>query len=185
MSIFTTTAELHTGIDAIKASPKDQGAVQKIVCRPAVNERRELQEAQLDLEFGLVGDNWLSRGFRKTPDGHAHPDMQLNLMNARAIALIARSADRWQLAGDQLFVDLDLSPDNLPPGSRLRIGDAIIVVTAEPHLGCHKFMERFGRDAAQFVNSPLGKSLNLRGINARIVQSGTVRVGSSISKLAG
>lgn len=184
MTRFTTVAELQAGIDDIKASPKDNGSVQKIVCRPAVNERRELQEAQLDLAIGLVGDNWLSKGFRKSVDGRAHPDMQLNLMNAGAIALIARSADRWQLAGDQLFVDLDISPDNLPPGSQLRIGDATIMVTAEPHLGCSKFMDRFGRDAAQFVNSELGKSLNLRGINARIIQPGTVRVGSLISKLA-
>jgi hypothetical protein len=184
MSLFVTEAELQAGIADIRASPGNHGSVQKIVCRPAVNERRELQEAQLELEAGLVGDSWLSRGYRKSPDGRAHPDMQLNLMNARAIALIAHSPERWPLAGDQFFVDLDLSPDNLPPGSHLRIGDAIIVVTAEPHLGCHKFMERFGRDAAQFVNSPLGKSLNLRGINARVVQPGTVRVGSSISKLA-
>ncbi len=109
--------------------------------------------------------------------------MQLNLMNARAIALIARSEDRWQLAGDQFYVDLDLSPANLPPGSRLLIGDAVIEVTAEPHLGCSKFIARFGRDAALFVNSAAGKSLNLRGINARIIQSGRVQRGSIISKI--
>lgn len=181
--MFATIDDLQAGIDTIKASPKDHGTVQKIVCRPAVNERRELPEAQLDVTLGLVGDSWLDRGYRKTADGRAHPDMQLNLMNARAIALIARSDERWQLAGDQFFVDLDISPDNLPPGTRLRIGEAIIVVTAEPHLGCSKFMQRFGRDAAQFVNSELGKSLNLRGINARILEPGAVRVGAAISKL--
>ncbi len=182
--MFLSTSELEAGIDDIKLSPTDRGVVEKIVCRPAVGERRELDAAQLDVQLGLVGDNWLSRGYKKTPDGQAHPGMQLNLMNARAIALIARSEDRWQLAGDQFYVDLDLSPANLPPGSRLLIGDAVIEVTAEPHLGCSKFIARFGRDAALFVNSAAGKSLNLRGINARIIQSGKVQRGSVISKIA-
>ncbi|HEY6130703.1 MAG TPA: hypothetical protein VIV27_01730 [Halioglobus sp.] len=181
--MFTTERELEAGIDHIRSSPKDGGVVKKIVCRPAIEERRELQEAQLDTEVGLVGDNWLARVNRKTPYGRAHPDMQLNLMNARAIALIARTEDRWQLAGDQFYIDLDLSPANLPPGSRLQIGEAIIEVTAEPHLGCSKFLQRFGRDAVQFVNTELGKSLNLRGINARVIQSGAVRTGSRIHKV--
>lgn len=177
--MFLSVSELEAGIDFITASPKDKGVVEKIVCRPAVGERRELDQAQLDVEVGLVGDNWAKRVFGKT---HPNPDMQLNLMNARAIALIARSNDRWQLAGDQFYVDLDLSPNNLPPGSRLLIGDAMIEVTAEPHLGCSKFIARFGRDAALFVNSEVGKSLNLRGINARIVCGGTVQVGSIITR---
>jgi MOSC domain-containing protein YiiM len=181
--MFLSTSELAAGIEYIKASPRDAGVVERIVCRPAQDERRELDAAQLDTAAGLVGDNWLARGNRRTPDGQAHPDTQLNIMNARAIALIARRRDRWQLAGDQFYVDLDLSPDNLPPGSRLQIGAAIIEVTAEPHLGCSKFMQRYGRDAALFVNSDVGKALNLRGINARVIQPGTVRVGALISKL--
>jgi hypothetical protein len=181
--VFASEKELEAGLDAIKASPRDNGIVQKIVCRPNVDERRELQEAQLDLTMGLVGDNWLSKGFYKAADGRAHPDMQLNIMNARAIALIAGIDERWQLAGDQFYVDLDLSPRNLPPRSQLRIGEAIIEVTAEPHLGCSKFMARFGRDAARFVNSEVGKALNLRGINARVIQPGKVLLGARISKL--
>ena len=181
--MFSTSEALDAGLADIRLSPKDHGTVCKIVCRPTINERRELAEAQLATDVGLVGDNWLQRGYRKTTNGLAHPDMQLNLMNARAIALIAQNPQRWQLAGDQFYVDLDLSPDNLPVGSQLQIGDAVIVVTAEPHLGCHKFMERFGRDAAQWVNSEVGKSLNLRGINARVLKAGNVSVGSGISKL--
>jgi len=178
--MFLSTSELEAGIDGIKLSPKDSGVVEKIVCRPAVGERRELHQAQLDVQGGLLGDNWANRAFGKI---QPNPDMQLNLMNARAIALIARSADRWQLAGDQFYVDLDLSPDNLPPGTQLLIGDAIIEVTAEPHLGCSKFIARFGRDAALFVNSDVGKLLNLRGINARIIRSGTVQQGAAIRKV--
>jgi hypothetical protein len=183
VEMYTSQLELEAGIEAIKSSPADEGIVRKIVCRPDVDERRELQEAQLDLAEGLVGDNWRRKGFYKAGDGRAHPDMQLNLMNARAIALIARTEERWQLAGDQFYVDLDLSPNNLPPGTRLRIGEAIIEVTAEPHLGCSKFMARFGRDAARFVNSDVGKALNLRGINAKVVQPGKVVSGARISKL--
>jgi MOSC domain-containing protein YiiM len=179
--MFLSTSELEAGIDRIKSSPKDDGVVEKIVCRPAVGERRELDAAQLDVEMGLIGDNWAQRVFGKIGP---NPDMQLNLMNARAIALIARSLERWQLAGDQFYVDLDLSPDNLPPGTQLMIGDAVIEVTAEPHLGCSKFIARFGRDAALFVNSDVGKSLNLRGINARIIQSGKVQSGSIITKVS-
>ena len=115
--------------------------VRKIVCRPDVNERRELAQARLELASGLVGDNWLRKGYRKTADGSAHPDMQLTLMNAHAIALIAGSEDRWALAGDQFFIDLDLSHENLPPGTQLQVGEASIEVTAEPHLGCSKFAE--------------------------------------------
>ncbi len=178
--MFLSVSELEAGIDYITASPKDKGVVEKIVCRPAVGERRELDQAQLDVEAGLIGDNWAHRVFGKI---RPNPNMQLNLMNARAIALIARSKDRWQLAGDQFYVDLDLSPNNLPPGTQLMIGNAIIEVTAEPHLGCSKFIARFGRDAALFVNSAVGKSLNLRGINARIIHPGTVQVGSMMSKL--
>jgi hypothetical protein len=182
-SMFLSQAELEAGIEAIKSSPADYGTVRKIVCRPDVDERRELQEAQLDLAEGLVGDNWRRKGSYRGADGSAHPDMQLNIMNARAIALIARSDERWQLAGDQFYVDLDLSPGNLPPGTRLQIGEAIIEVTAEPHLGCSKFAARFGRDAVLFVNSDAGKALNLRGINAKVVQPGKVVPGSPISKV--
>ena len=143
-----------------------------IVRRPRTNERQVLEEAHLDLVVGLVGDDWRTRGSKDMADGSAHPEMQLNLMNARAIALIAQGKEHWQLAGDQLFVDFDLSETNLPPGTRLAIGSAVIEVTAIPHNGCHKFKARFGAEAVQFVNSPEGKKLHLRGINAKVVQGG-------------
>lgn len=182
--MFCTTDELEAGLSSIIQSPKDAGAVELIVRRPEVDEREEVREANLDSVAGLVGDNWLARGNSKTADGLAHPEMQLNLMNARAIALIAQSRARWKLAGDQFFVDLDLSKENLPPGTLLSIGTAVIEVTAEPHLGCKKFMDRFGRDAAIFVNSDKGKQLNLRGVNAKVITAGVVRVGDSIRKQA-
>ncbi len=178
--MFLSVSELEAGLDDIKSSPKDAGVVEKIVCRPAVGDRQELDTAQLDVQAGMIGDNWAKRARRKTPP---NPDMQLNLMNARAIALIAQTPGRWQLAGDQFYVDLDLSPDNLPPGTQLLIGDAVIEVTAEPHLGCKKFMGHFGRAAALFVNSDIGKSLNLRGINARIIRPGTVHQGAIVRKV--
>jgi len=178
-----TTEALDAGLDEIRRSPTDDGRVELIVARPAIDERHELAEAELDVTVGVVGDTWSQRPSSKMPDGQAHPDMQLNIMNARAIALVSGDPSRWSLAGDQLYVDLDLSSENLPPGTRLSLGTAVIEVTAEPHTGCAKFGARFGLDAARWVNSPAGKELHLRGINAKVVESGTVRVGDLAHKL--
>ena len=181
--MYVTKEDLEKGIENIRNSPKDEGIVELIVCRPDVDERRELKEAELDVKIGLIGDNWLSRGNSRRADNTADPDTQLNIMNARSISLIARTKENWKLAGDQLYVDLDLSPDNLPPGTQLKVGSALIEVTDEPHLGCKKFMERYGKDATVFINSDLGKSLNMRGINAKILRSGIVKRGSLIKKI--
>jgi MOSC domain-containing protein YiiM len=176
-------SDLEAGLDEIRRSPKDGGALRLIVRRPQVNAREVLQEGQLDLLEGLVGDTWATRvGFRRLI-GHAGRDTQINVMNARAIGLVAQSADRWALAGDQLYLDLDLSADNLPPGTRLALGSAIIEVTEEPHTGCRKFAARFGVDAVKFVNSTEGKRLRLRGLNARVVQPGLIRVGDLAQKI--
>lgn len=172
-----TTEELEGGLDQIRQSPKDGGVLELIVRRPHVNERQVLQEAALDVTEGLVGDSWKSRG--RSPN----PDMQLNIMNARVLALVAQDKDRWQLAGDQLILDLDLSTHNLPPGTRLALGSAVIEVTAKPHTGCGKFVERYGLDARNFVNAPEWKDLHLRGINAKVVQSGAIRIGDIAKKL--
>jgi hypothetical protein len=177
-----TTSELEAGVDEIRQSPKDHGVLKLIVRRPAVDEREVLNEGELDLRLGLVGDTWKDRPSSRTSDASAHPDMQLNIMNSRVIALVARDRDRWPLAGDQLYVDLDLSAENLPPGTRLAFGSAVIEVTAQPHTGCKKFLARFGLDAMKFVNSPLGKDLHLRGINAKVVQPGVIRVGDVVRK---
>jgi hypothetical protein len=180
---FLTTAELESGLDHILKSPRDHGLLELIVRRPQDDAREALEQGQLDLVLGLLGDNWSTRGSRRTLDGAAHPDMQLNLMNARAIALIAQEKSRWPLAGDQLYIDLDLSAENLPPGTRLAIGAAIIEITAIPHNGCDKFVARFGLEAMKFVNSPLGKQLHLRGVNAKVVQPGLIQVGDVVTKL--
>ena len=142
-----------------------------------------MTEGTLNVTEGLVGDNWKTRGSKNMPDGSANPDMQVNIMNARVIALLAGDKDRWQLAGDELFIDLDLSAANLPAGTRLALGSAILEITATPHTGCNKFAARFGTDATNFVNSPLGRELHLRGVNARVLQSGTIRVGDLARKI--
>jgi hypothetical protein len=183
MFVPLTKEELEAGLGHIRQSPKDRGKLELIVRRPEENKREILQEGQLDLEEGLVGDNWRTKGSSRTTNGLGHPDMQLNIMNARVVALLAQSKDRWQLAGDQLYVDFDLSEENLSAGDQLAIGSAIIKVTEIPHNGCKKFVERFGLEAMKFVNSPIGKQLHLRGINAKVVQSGTVKTGDVISKI--
>ncbi|MFZ0548544.1 MAG: MOSC domain-containing protein [Candidatus Promineifilaceae bacterium] len=178
-----TTEELKSGLEHIYQSPKDEGTVALIVRRPDFDKREVLEEGTLDPDEGMVGDNWITRGSPNTPDNSANPESQINVMNARAIALIAQDKERWALAGDQLYLDLDISKENLPPGQRLAVGSAVIEVTPPPHTGCEKFMARFGRDAVKFVNSPEGKQLRLRGFNAKVVQSGTVKVGDKVRKV--
>ncbi|NIL93934.1 MAG: MOSC domain-containing protein [Woeseiaceae bacterium] len=177
-----STEELEQGLDHILASPKDSGALELIVRRPEVDVRESLAEGRLDTDEGLVGDNWRARGSGHMPDGSADPEMQLNIMNARVASLVADGPDRRELAGDQLYLDMDLSPDNLPPGTQLEIGGAVIEVTEPPHTGCRKFAARFGKDAVVFVNSGPGKKLNFRGINAKVVRSGDIRVGDVARK---
>ena len=178
-----TKEALEKGLGKIRQSPKDNGVVELIVRRPKVDEREVVEEGVLDLKEGLVGDNWKIRGSSRTPGRSAHPLMQLNIMNARSIALLAQDKSRWPLAGDQLYIDFDLSNKNLPTGSKLSLGSAVIEVTEIPHNGCKKFVQRYGLDAMKFVNSSIGKQLHLRGINARVVQSGVIRVSDSVKKL--
>ena len=180
--MFASKDELLNGVAHIQASPADNGIIEAIYCRPATDQRQALTQAQLNCEVGLVGDNWLARGHWDKPGADALLDVQITLMNARAIQLIAKTKERWQLAGDQFFVDLDLSPQNLPIGTQLALGDAVIEITAEPHLGCNKFKQRFGQAAVMFVNTDIGKSLNARGVNAKVITPGTVAVGTTISK---
>ena len=166
----------------IRAAPQEVGTVELMVRRPAVDEREVVDEAELDLEEGLVGDNWRARG-RSGGRRPANPDAQITVMSSRAIALAAGDRDRWALAGDQLYLDLDLSSDNLPPGTRLEVGSAVIEVTAEPHTGCKKFAARFGLETLEVFNSPEGRALNLRGINTRVVRAGAVHVGDAVRKI--
>jgi hypothetical protein len=175
-------ATLTAALDQILASPKDDGRIDLIVRRPTVEERETVTEATLDTDEGLVGDCWRARGSSSTPDGSANPKAQLTLMNARVAALVAVTPDRIPLAGDQFYVDLDLPAANVPAGTRLALGSAVIEVSDEPHMGCRKFFDRFGNDAHRFVNSKEDRDLHLRGINAFVVTGGTVRAGDTIRK---
>ena len=181
MTTYATPAELEAGLDHLRAAPRGEGVVELIVRRPTVDERETVDEAQLDLEDGLVGDSWRARG--RSGGRPANEKAQITVTNVRSVALVAGDRERWPLAGDQLFVDFDLSGEHIPPGTQLAVGTAVIEVSDDPHTGCKKFSERFGLEALKFVNSSEGRALNLRGINTRIVQPGTVRVGDAIRRL--
>lgn len=172
-----TAEQLWADLDHVRAAPRDEGTLELIATRPAVGERDVLEEAELQVEHGVIGDSWSRRGKRPNPKS------QVAIMSARAAAMIAGEREHWALAGDQLYIDLDLSAANLRPGTRLAIGTAVLEVSDLPHLGCGKFTARYGADARDLVNSPEGVALNLRGINTRIVQGGTVRRGDTVRKL--
>jgi MOSC domain-containing protein YiiM len=174
---------LEKSLDHIREAPADGGTVELIARRPAEDEREVLTEGYLDAHDGLEGDTWRARGSRHTADGGPNPEAQITVMNARAAAAIAGDRDRWALAGDQLYVDFDISRSNLPPGSLVQIGSAVIEFSEAPHTGCAKFSARFGNDALKFVNSPTGRELRLRGANCRVVKAGTVHAGDAIRKL--
>ena len=175
--------ELRAAVDTVRQAPADNGTVALVVRRPEVNSREVLDEGYFEEAAGLAGDTWRMRRSGRTVDGSAHPDMQLTLMGVRAIGAISPDQSRWPLAGDQLFVDLDLTYANVPPGTRLQIGETVLEVTEQLHTGCGKFVERFGLDAMKWVNSPEGRELNLRGIYAKVVTPGRIRPGDAISKL--
>jgi hypothetical protein len=176
-----TTDDLLAGLDQVREAPAEDGVVELLVVRPRLGERRELDAAEVDLELGMVGDTWIERGSRRTPDGGPNPEAQVTVMCSRAADLVAGDRARWALAGDQVYVDLDLSLDNLPTGTVLALGEVELEVTAAPHTGCAKFAERFGTDALRLTATPDGRALRLRGINTRVLTAGTVRVGDRIA----
>jgi hypothetical protein len=183
MELHLTLEELEAGLAQLEASPRDHGLLEMIVSRPAVGERVLMERAELHLADGLVGDTWNVRSSTRTADGSPHPEMQITLTNSRLMQLIARERSRWPLAGDQLYVDIDLSEENLPPGQRIAFGGAVLEITPMPHTGCDKFSGRFGSGAIHFVNSPEGRQARRRGVNARVIQAGTISVGDVISKI--
>ena len=176
-----TLAQLQASLAHVRAAPSDHGKVMFIVRRPGLETREILDEAELDPAHGMVGDNWINKPSKRTPDGSPNPEQMLTLMSVRVIDSIAER-ERWPLAGDQLFVDLDLSEPSLLPGTHLSVGSALIVITATPHTGCAKFTQRFGSDATKWLNSDEGRVLRLRGVNARVVQRGVVRLGDTLRR---
>lgn len=178
-----TIGELEAGLDHIRQSPADSGSLLMIVRRPDVGQRDVMAEGRLDVDAGLVGGGWKDRGSSRTPDGGPNPDAQVTIMNSRALGLMAQSEERWRLSGDQLLIDIDMSTENLPPGTRLSIGSAVIETSEAPHTGCLKFADRFGNDALRFVSTPAAMRMRLRGVNTRVVRSGAIRAGDIVTKL--
>ncbi len=182
MTRHATVDQLDAGLAHIRQSPADGGPLRMIVQRPGVDQREVVAEGVLDVDAGLVGDSWQTRGSTRTPDGGPNPEAQITIINARLIDLLARTEDRWPLAGDQLVIDIDLSEENLPVGTQLAIGAAVLEISEEPHTGCAKFAQRFGHEALRFISTPTGQALRLRGVNTRVIQSGPIHLGDLATK---
>jgi hypothetical protein len=178
VTVYVEADQLEAALPHILDSPSKVGTVELVVRRPSEGEREILDEGTLDLERGLVGDRW--EPHVGVDDGRL---AQVTLMNARVVDVVAGDRDRWALAGDQLYVDLDLRTENLPPGTRLQVGSATLEVTDLPHTGCSKFTARFGSAATRFINAKPNRELRLRGMNTRIVEPGVVRPGDRVRKL--
>jgi hypothetical protein len=184
VTVLTSTAALEAGLDHLRAAPVGIGTLDLLVIRPEAGARDLLGEGMLDEAAGLVGDNWRSRATSRAVAEGRHLDAMVTVMSSRMARLLADSDEVRALAGDQLYVDLDISHDSLPAGSRLAVGDdAVLEVTAKPHAGCRKFRARFGEDAVAFVNGEEGSRLRLRGLNGRVVRGGVVRVGDVVRRI--
>lgn len=181
--VHLSTAEIEQGMAEVLASPTDEGQLTAIFVRPAANERQSLDEAELSQQTGIVGDRWVDDHWQQLPDGSSDPDTQVSIMNSRILSQIAGgSHDAMGLAGDNLIVDFDLSEANLPVGSELQIGEVVIRISEQPHTGCRKFVERYGKAAQEFINGDVGKQHHLRGVLGMIVVDGKIQVGDQVRK---
>jgi MOSC domain-containing protein YiiM len=179
-TVHASREELDARLPELRALPTDAGTLELIVARPNDGVRETLETAELTIEDGLIGDRWTAG---LGPDGSPDRHNQLTIASTHLLGLIAEP-ERWPLAGDNLLVDLGLDEEGLPAGTRLAVGDTVVVeISEEPHTGCAKFSARFGSDALRFINSPEGRKLRLRGVNARVVVPGTVSVGDVIRRL--
>jgi len=176
MVLYRSLADLEAGFQALPAPPKDLGRVALIVCRRAPGVHEPLDRVRITLEEAVPGDEWNRRPGRD-------PASQITVIRRDVSELIANGQPLTE-SGDNLVVDLDISTPNLPAGSRLRVGDAIVEVTPKPHNGCAKFLRRFGADALQFVQAPATRHHNLRGVHWRVIEPGDVWVGAEIRVLS-
>lgn len=179
---FSSLSDLQDRLESL-TFPDGEGSLEMIVRRPETGTREVLNEAVIDSGSGMLGDNWSTRGSRHTKDGSAHPEMQIAIMNSKVIDLITNDRRYWPLAGNQLYVDFDLSQENLPVGQQLAIGELVVEITAMPHTGCGKFTKRFGRDATRFVNRAEGMKMRLRGVHTKVITGAKIKVGDKIRKL--
>jgi len=177
--VTTRSVDIEAATHEVLRSPSDSGTIELVAVRPAESERRVVEEAQVSTEAGIIGDSWLERLDGDKEISHHN---QVTLMNSRFAAAITPEGQGWELAGDQLYVDFDISVDNAPPGTRLQVGSAVVQISAQPHTGCAKFVSRFGRDIWKATRTEERKELRLRGVNASVAESGVVRRGDAITK---
>jgi MOSC domain-containing protein YiiM len=173
-----TFEELEALWAAAPPPPRERGSVRLLCVRRAPSEHETPESVEVTVDEGLVGDRW-SRRADHDPD----PDSQVTLMMANVAELVAAGVQPLHEAGDNILVDYDISAENLPVGSRLRIGGVVLEVSAAPHTGCSKFAGRFGTDALRWTNSPRWPERRLRGMNCRVISGGTVRLGDAVERI--
>ena len=178
-AMTTRNIDIEAALPDVRSSPAEDGTVDLIAVRPAENQRQVVEKAVLTTDSGLEGDNWLERSSGRD---EIYYETHLALMNSRFADAITPDGEGWELAGDQLYVDFDLSVDNAPPATRLKVGTATIEIAAHPHSGCAKYSKRFGREVLMTTRTDEGKRLRLRGVNARVIVPGVVRRGDSVGE---
>lgn len=178
--LHVTRESLDGRLPELRSLDTDAGTLELIVVRPTEGERETPETAELTIEDGLVGDRWQAHG---ETNGRVDRHNQLTIASTHLLGLIAEP-ERWPLAGDNLLVDIGLDKANLPAGTRLAIGETVVVqISEEPHTGCAKFSARFGSDALKFINSPEGRELRLRGLNAQVIVPGTISTGDAVRRV--
>ncbi|MGJ8650411.1 MAG: MOSC domain-containing protein [Opitutaceae bacterium] len=175
------TRNYDTAIQLAHTAPVGSGRVDYLINRPSEGVHELVDSLYLDVENGIEGDRWKETAWLRLPDGAPDPRVQVSLTNTRVMqCFTGTEADAVFRCGDNIYTDLNLTETHLPVGTLLQIGEAVIEVSDVVNDACGKFAQRFGAEAFQAVRAPTNVGLRLRGLFARIRQSGRVQCGDTL-----
>lgn len=178
-----TTAELAAALPYVCAAPKTATTIDSLCFRPARNQREFPAELQLSRAEGIRGERWLTEPWLRLPDGSPDPNIQVSILPLRVLNLVWTDRENTPHPGDTIIADLDTSLTNLPPGSLLQAGTAILRVSDEFNEGCVKWKVRYGQAAKDWITAPGHPQLRLRGVLCAVEQDGFIRAGDALTKL--